>query len=160
MKNIILITFLFFIYNCGYTSVYKNLGNQDFQIVITEMQGDREMNNLIKNEINLYSNKDSVFKFDITILSKFEKVAISKNSSGIITDYELSANSIFTINFNGEVQKIKLNEAMNITKQTNTFEQDAYEKNIKRNFASSIREKLISEISSMKVDTSTISDIK
>ena len=124
------------------------------------MQGDREMNNLIKNEINLYSNKDSVFKFDITILSKFEKVAISKNSSGIITDYELSANSIFTINFNGEVQKIKLNEAMNITKQTNTFEQDAYEKNIKRNFASSIREKLISEISSMKVDTSTISDIK
>ena len=160
MKNIILISLLFFIYSCGYTSVYKNLQNQDFQLTITKLQGDRDINNLIKNEINLYSNKDSVFKFDITILSKFEKVAISKNSSGIITDYELSANSIFTINFNGEVQKIKLNEAMNITKQTNTFEQDAYEKNIKRNFASSIREKLISEISSMKVDTSTISDIK
>ena len=46
MKNIILITFLFFVCGCGYTSIYKNLGNQDFQIIITEIEGDRDMNSL------------------------------------------------------------------------------------------------------------------
>ena len=69
MKNIILISLLFFIYSCGYTSVYKNLQNQDFQLTITKLQGDRDINNLINNEINLYSNKDSINQFNIEIES-------------------------------------------------------------------------------------------
>ena len=152
MKNLILITFLFIVSGCGYTSVYKNLENQDLQITITKMQGDREMNNLIKNEINLYSNKESINKFDLEIETEFEKLVLTKDSAGVITDYELSTNSIFTINFNDKTQKITFNETINIKNRTDTFEQDEYERNIKRNFASSIREKLILRISSIKVN--------
>jgi hypothetical protein len=46
------------------------------------------------------------------------------------------------------VQLETFSESINIKDQADTFEQDSYEKNIKRNFASSIREKLISKISS------------
>ena len=149
MKNIILITFLFFIISCGYTSIYK-IVDQDFQIIITEKQGDKDMNNLIKNEINLYSNKTSLNKYNIEIETEFEKLVLTKDSAGLITDYELSVSSIFTIYFNEKVQRATFNESTNIKKQADSFEQDIYEKNIKRNFASSIREKLISKILNLK----------
>ena len=56
MKNIILISFLLFIYSCGYTSVYKDIKDTNFQINIIEMTGDNEFNNLIKNEFRMYNN--------------------------------------------------------------------------------------------------------
>ena len=150
MKNIILITFLFFLCGCGYTSVYKNLKNQDFQIIITEIEGDRDMNSYIKNQIDLYSNKNSINKFNVTIITEYNKEELAKNTSGSVTDYKLSAKSIFTIYFNEKSKKVIFNESINIKNQTNNFEQDSYEKNIKINFASSLREKMISEILSIK----------
>lgn len=150
MKKIFLITSLFFIYACGYTSVYKNLGNQDFQIIVTEMIGDKEMNNLIKNEIKLYSNINSTNSFNVTLETKYEKLIIAKNISGVATDYELSVNSKFNVYFDDKLKKITLSESINIKNQTDTFDQELYEKNIKRNFASTIREKLISEIINLK----------
>lgn len=150
MKNIFLITLLVFIYSCGYTSVYKNLERQDIIIVVTETKGDREMNNLIKNEINLYSNKNSLNKFEITLDTDFKKSIIAKNTSGTATDYELSTISEFIIYYNEKSKKITFNESINIKNKTDTFEQDLYENNIKRNFASTIREKLMSEIMNLK----------
>ena len=150
MKNIILITFLFFIYSCGYTSVYKNLKDQDFQIIVTEIQGDRNMNNLIKNELKLYSNKDSENIFNVEIETEFEKSVLTKDSAGVVTDYELSVNSTFIIYFDERSKKVTFNENINIKKQSDTFDEDLYEMNIKRNFASSLREKLMSEIITIK----------
>ena len=150
MKNIILISLLFFIYSCGYTSVYKNLQNQDFQLTITKLQGDRDINNLIKNEINLYSNKDSINQFNIEIDTKYNKSILTKSSTGLITDYELSVNSTFTVYFDQKSKKLTFGETINIKNRSDTFEQDSYERNIKRNFASSLREKLISEILTLK----------
>lgn len=146
MKNVIFTILIFFIYGCGYQSVYKNLSNQDFQIVFNEARGDRNMNNLIKNEINLYSNKESVNKFEIEVDTKYEKVILTKNSAGVVTDYKLSVSSIFTIYANEKSKKIAFNETINIKKQADALEQNLYENSIKRNFASSIREKLISDI--------------
>ena len=74
---------------------------------------------------------------------------LTKNSSGVITDYNLSVVSIFSINLKNENNTFKFEENINIKNQTDTFEQNTYEKNIKRNFASSIREKLISAILSL-----------
>ena len=150
MKNIILISILFFIYSCGYTSVYKNLQDQDFQLTITDLQGDRDMNNLIKNQINLYSNKDSINKFNIEIDTKYDKSVLTKNSAGLVTDYELNVNSTFTVYFDQKSKKLTFSETINIKNRTDTFEQDSYERNIKRNFSSSLREKLISEILTLK----------
>ena len=150
MKNFFLISLLIFIYSCGYTSVYKNLKNQDFQITVTEMIGDREMNNLIKNELNLYSNKNSINEINITLDTVYGKSVLAKNSKGEATDYDIFITSSIIISSNKNSQKITLSENINIKKQTDSFEQDIYEKNIKRNFASVIREKLITKIISLK----------
>ena len=150
MKNIIFIIFLFFIYSCGYTSAYKNIKDKDFQIRITEMQGDKEMNNLIKNEIKLYSNRNSLNIFDLAVNTNYSKRVLVKDNAAKITDYELSTSSTITIYYNEKNKKVSFNEIINISNQTDTFDQDMYERDIKKNFASSIREKLISEIISIK----------
>ena len=150
MKNLILILLLFLLNSCGYTSIYKNLENQDFQVIITEIEGDKDINNYIENQINLYSNKNSINKINVTIITEYNKEELAKSTSGSVTDYKLSAKSIFTIYFNEKSKKVIFNESINIKNQTNTFEQDSYEKNIKINFASSLKEKMISEISSLK----------
>ena len=146
MKNIILIFFLFLLYSCGYTSVYKNQKYQDFQINILEMKGDNEFNNLIKNELKLYSNINSNNKYNISINSNYQKTISSKNSEGVATDYKISVNTRVDINLNNKIKTVEFNESINTKSNSNSFEQNRYERNIKKNFASSIREKLITKI--------------
>ena len=146
MKNIILICCLVFLNSCGYTSIYKNQKTQDFQINIIGMTGDKELNNLIKNEIGLYSNLNSNIKHDISIESKYEKIIISKNSSGVATDFKILVNITVKFNLNNEIKSLEFNEKINIKNNSNSFEQNQYERNIKRNFASSIREKIFIKI--------------
>ncbi len=146
MRNIILIFCLIFLCSCGYTSIYKNQKSQDFQINIIEMVGDNEFNNLFRNELGLYSKTDSNKKYDILIKSKYQKIIVSKNSSGIATNYKILVNTTININLNKETKKLEFNESINIKNNSNSFEQNRYERNIKRNFASSIREKFLIKI--------------
>ena len=146
MKNLTLIFLLLFLSGCGYSSIYKNQQLQDFQLNIITTEGDYEINNLIKNEIKLYSNKESQNIYDIKIDTDYEKKVLTKNSSGVITDYNLSVITIFSINLKNQNENFKFEENINIKNQSDTFEQNTYEKNIKKNFASSIREKLFSVI--------------
>lgn len=145
MKNLIIITVLFFVTACGYTSVYKNK-TTDLQINIMEMKGDNEFNNFIKNEINLYSNDSSKNKFEISILSNYNKKTISKDASGVATNFKVSLNAIISIINDGKAKEFEFNEEINITNNLDSFEQNNYERNIKKNFASSIRGKLIIKI--------------
>jgi len=145
MKNLIIITVLFFVTACGYTSVYKNK-TTDLQINIMEMKGDNEFNNFIKNEINLYSNNNSKNKYEISILSKYIKNIITKDTSGVATDFKVSVNAKISIINDEETKEFEFNEKINIKNNLDSFEQNSYERNIKKNFASTIREKLITKI--------------
>ena len=149
MKNIAILTFILFLSHCGYSSIYKNQQSLDFQFNIIKTEGDNEMNNLIKNEIKLYTNTDSQKIYNIKINTDYKKTVLTKNSSGVITDYNLTTKSKVSINLKDETKIFEFEESINIKNQTDTFEQNIYEKNIKRNFASSIREKLISTILSL-----------
>ena len=146
MRNLTLIILLLFLSGCGYSSIYKNQQSLDFQLNIIGTEGDYEMNNLINNEIRLYSNKDAQKIYNIKIDTDYEKNVLTKDSSGVITDYNLSVVSMISIKLKNKNKTLKFEENINIKNQTDAFEQNTYEKNIKRNFASSIREKLISAI--------------
>jgi hypothetical protein len=145
MKNLVIITILFFVTACGYTSVYKNK-TTNLQINILEMKGDNEFNNFIKNEINLYSNNNSKNKYEISILSKYDKKTISKDTSGVATNFKVSVDAKISIINGDKIKEFEFNEKINIKNNLDAFEQNNYERNIKKNFASSIREKLITKI--------------
>jgi hypothetical protein len=150
MKNLILILFLFFLNSCGYTSVYKNQKSQDFQINIIEMTGDKEINNLIKNDLKFYSNRNSNIKYNISINSNYQKVIVSKNSAGVATDYKLIVDTVISFDEEEKNNTLNFNENITIKNNSNSYEQNNYEKNIKKNFASSISNKFIIKILNKK----------
>tara|TARA_Y100000816_G_scaffold103527_1_gene72184 strand:- start:24 stop:476 length:453 start_codon:yes stop_codon:yes gene_type:complete len=143
MRNIIAIIFLIFLSNCGYSSVYKDSKSNDIFINITSIQGDKVMNNLIKNQLELYSNKSSQNKYDIIISTNFQKITLAKNSSGAATNYQLTVNSDFEVKYKEKLFSFSFKESLDIKNFSDTFEQNNYENTIKVNFASSLREKLI-----------------
>ena len=146
MNKILLILFLLLLNNCGYTSIYKNQKSNNFQININEIKGDSEFNSFIKNELKLFSNDNADEIYDITLNSDYQKVVISKNTLGVATNYNISADVKINLSLNGKIINLVFNENINIKNNSNSFEQNNYEKNVKRNFASSIREKLIIKI--------------
>ena len=143
MRNIIAIIFLIFLSNCGYSSVYKVSKSNDIFMNIVSMQGDKLINNLIKNQLELYSNVSSQNIYNINISTNFQKKTLAKNSSGAATNYQLTVNSNFEVNFKGEIFNYSFKESLDIKNFSDTFEQNNYENTIKTNFASSLREKLI-----------------
>ena len=146
MNKILLILFLLLLNSCGYTSIYKNQKSNNFQININEMSGDSAFNSYIRNELKLFSNSNPNEIYDITLNSNYQKVVISKNTSGVATNYNISAEVKVNLSLNGKVINLAFNENINIKNNSNSFEQNNYEKSVKRNFASSIREKLIIKI--------------
>ena len=146
MKNIILIILIFFLSGCGYSSIYNSQKTIDFQINIEEMKGDNEFNNLIKNDLSLYTEHNSQKEYLLKINSNYKKVVTSKNSAGVASNYNILAKVEITVKIDDKIDIFQFQESINIKPNSNAFEQQKYENNIKRNFASSIREKLIIKI--------------
>ena len=143
MKKTAIFILLFFIYSCGYTTVYKSTKTQDVKINIISEEGNLEMNNLLKSQIKLFSNDNSENVFDIHIKTDYKKMVVAKDAKGIATNYKLDGIYNFKINFKEKEYSININESFNIQKNSNTYEQRNYEKKIKENFARSAVDKLI-----------------
>ena len=150
MKNKLTIFLLIFLTSCGYSAVYKNTKSNNLLINVIGIQGDVEMNNLIRNELELYSNPEAEDIFDINLNTTYEKKIISKDSSGKISNYELSTKVIVTVITKEKKETISLIEKFKVENNLDSFEQKNYEDIIKRNFANLIREKLILKLSSFE----------
>ena len=143
MKNLIVIILLSFLYGCGYTSIYKDQKSREIFISVINTDGDTVINNYLKNQLNILSNKESVNIFNISFVSKYERTTIAKDSAGVATDYRLGAEIEFNINKNGVSKIIIFTENINIKNEGENFEQRNYENSIKRNFVLSIKNKLV-----------------
>ncbi len=141
--NKIIIIVIFLLYGCGYSSVYKSQKDNDILISIIDMSGDKILNNSLKNQLTIASNKESLNIFNLSFNTNYKKMIISKNTAGLATNYKLQATINFKINKNGINKIITLRESLDIKNEGENFEQTNYENSIKRNFAISIKEKLI-----------------
>ncbi len=133
-----------FLSHCGYTAVYKGIEKQDIRISITSMQGDTQLNNLVKNQLAKYSKNDSDKIYNLIINTEYEKITISKDKTGKATNLNLSATVNFKINFNQKNYNLTFNESLNIENSSDSYEQRNYENIIKNNFIQSIVNKLTS----------------
>ena len=73
-----------------------------------------------------------------------KKIILSKDGTGEATNYQLEAEVIFLIKSNNK--EIKIIEKKIIDSMSDKFEEARYERSIKQNFASSITNKLTSEL--------------
>ena len=150
MKNKLLIILLIFLTSCGYSPIYQNVKSNDLAINIVSYNGNAEMNDLIKNELDLYFNSESENKYDVSFNTNYEKRIISKDNSGTASSYQLFVETNFSVITKNKKDNFLFTEKLNLENNPDTFAQKSYEDIIKRNFASSIREKLILKLSNYK----------
>ena len=143
-KNIILLSLLFFFNSCGFSPIYLTNKNVNFSIEQADYIGDRELNNFLKVNLNKYKNEKLDNKIFIEVNSEYNKIILSNDTAGEVTNYQLEANVVILIkNTNKE---IKIYESSIMKNMEDKFEEERYERYIKQNFASSITNKLISEL--------------
>ena len=143
-KNIIVISLIFFLTNCGFSPIYIKNTNTNFSIENVNYQGDRELNNFLKINLNQYKNEKSNKKFFIEAKSGYEKIILTKNSSADVTNYKLIAKVTFLIKSTNK--KINITEEKIISNMDDKFEETRKERTVKQSFALSISNKLISEL--------------
>ena len=143
-KNIIILTLIFFLANCGFTPIYLKNDNVNFSIEQIEFTGDRDLNNFLKINLDRYKNQRKDNKISLDVETKYEKNILSKDGTGKISSYQLNAEAIFIIKSTNK--KIKIEEKKILDSKDDKFEEARNEKSIKQSFASSISSKLISEL--------------
>jgi len=143
-KNIIILTLIFFLANCGFTPIYLKNDNVNFSIEQIEFTGDRDLNNFLKINLDRYKNQKNDNKISLDVETKYEKNILSKDGTGKISSYQLNAEAIFIIKSTNKIIKIK--EKKILESKDDKFEEARNEKSIKQSFASSLSNKLISEL--------------
>ena len=152
-KKIFTFILLIFLSSCGYEATYsvKNTKNYNFSISKLNFIGDREINLKIKQKLSNYTQEIKDINFILKITSTSEKIILAKNAAGDSTNFKIE--TIVNIDvFNKE--KLKSNfiitESFNYENNSNKFELKNYEKEIKRNLADIITEKLIFKLANIK----------
>jgi hypothetical protein len=143
-KYISIIFITFFLTNCGFSPIYLKDNNVKFSIEQVNYTGDRDLNNFLKINLNQYKSEKIDNKIFIKAESEYEKVILSKDKTGKVTNYQLEAKVIFLVNSTNK--KIIITEKKIMKSMGDKFEEARYEKSIKQNFASSISFKLIAEL--------------
>tara|TARA_Y100000768_G_scaffold181158_1_gene135688 strand:- start:2489 stop:2941 length:453 start_codon:yes stop_codon:yes gene_type:complete len=144
MKKIFALILVIFVYSCGYTSIYQEM-KKDLNINILDMKGDFELNNYIKNDLKISSNKDSSNIHNLNIETEYNKIILAKDATGKVTDYNIEMSVKFIVVSNNNIN-ISFEENFKIKKNDDNFEQSNYERDIKRNFSKIVQEKLILDL--------------
>ena len=143
-KNIILISLIFFLTQCGFSPIYLKNTNTNFSIENVNYKGDRDLNNFLKTNLDQYKDDKSDRKILIEAESEYEKIVLTKNTAGEVTNYKLVAKIIFLIKPTNK--EINITEEEIISSMDDKFEETRKERATKQNFAKTISNKLISEL--------------
>ena len=150
IKKIYPILIILILTSCGYTPIYNSPNKSDYKINIIEKSGNKLINNLIISEIKGISNPQSNTVFNLKINTVFEKIIVSKDVKGTVSDYQLILRSNFVITKGDTNETISFVEKQNIKNTSDIFEQKNYENTIKRNFVTSLVRKLNLELLTKK----------
>ncbi len=150
IKSIYIITIFLLFISCGYSPLYKDLGNINFSITLNETSGDRKINNLIKSKLNSYNSNDAEKNYDIDIKTKYIKDIIAKDTTGAATEYKLTINASFKVSSDNYEREFIFQESFNMKSISDKLEEQDYEEDIKSNLVNIITKKLILQLSLVK----------
>ena len=143
---------IFFFSNCGYTPIYLNSSETNFEISNFIIKGNNEINLIVENKLNKYINNNHEKKYDLEILSNYEKISVAKDTTGnttnfkLIVDLDLNYIEIDTAQ-NNELKNIFFSEELIIKRNQNNYEQNNYEQIIIKNMTEILTEKIILHLS-------------
>ena len=149
-KKSLIIFLLIFLSHCGFSPMFKNINNLQYNIIVESLDGDRDINNLIRSNLKRYTfikNKDEL---KIKANTKYEKDIIAKDSTGKTTNYQIKISAIFELNYNKGQKIITIKETFDYKSIEDKLTELDYERSIKSNLTNIIISKLITQISRLK----------
>ena len=149
-KILALVFILNFLSSCEYKPIYSSSNKLNYQIIITDLSGDKRLNKYIVENLERNSKKNSTEIISIKVNSEYSREILAKNTLGSTTDYQARAITNFEINKNEIIEQLIFDEKFNYQKISDSYEEKSYERTIKRNLASSITQKLILRLSIIK----------
>lgn len=149
MKKFLFLNLIFFLLlGCGFTPMYSANKKVNFYIEnISFDDGDIELSNLIRSNLNNYLTTNNGRKFTIETSIDYTKNSISKNSAGNTEEYELISITNFIILYDNMSKSLQIKETSRMKNFNDEFSELEYEKNLKRNMARSISSRLIMQLS-------------
>ena len=147
-KFTFLLIIIFVTTNCGFTPIYSNKNINNISIEKLNFDGDRTLNNYLKSNLSRYRNNSSPKKISLEVLTDYQKITLSKDSTGTINKYGLVAKVTFTILSSNQTlifTQEKIMENMN-----NKSDEKDFETTTKQTFANVIVDKLILELIEIK----------
>ena len=147
MKKILLLFVLVMFVGCsGYTPIYGQKNNS-FYIEEIEYERNNNLSFEIVKKLKPYSLNPDLKKNNVILNIKiFEREdIISRNAQGDPLIFNLNIEAIIDFKTNKDFQVI-INESFSFNNQSNKFELNQYKKNIKKNIASKIADRIILEI--------------
>ena len=142
MKKLFSFIIILMITHCGFTPLYDSKKKLDYNILVTEIAGDKLINNLITNEIRKISDPNSLNKITLKIKTNYSKITISKNVKGSVSDYRMVMETNIMIDDDKKITNFNFNENQDITNISDIFEKKNYENNIIKNYAISVARNL------------------
>mgnify|MGYP001384718954 CR=1 FL=1 len=143
---------IFFLSSCGYTPIYLSSSESNFEISNFKIDGDNEINSIVKKKLNKYLNNDYKKKYDVKIFTNYEKVSVTKDVTGNTTNFKLIVNlNLNYVNINAkqknQSRNIFFSEELIMEKNQNNYEQNNYERIVIKNLTEILTEKIILHLS-------------
>ena len=123
-KKILMLVCIFnFLSSCEYKPIYSISNKSNYQIIITDLSGDKKLNQYVVQNLKRNSQKNSNEIISIKISSEYSKRILAKNTLGSTTDYQARAITKFEINKNENVKKLEVSEKFNYQKISDSYEE-------------------------------------
>ena len=149
-KSIFYLLLIIILNSCGYSPLYTNLEENNLSLTINNVQGNDDINKSMIKNLDKFIKNNSENNFKINISSNFNKIILSSNSAGQITNYRMELKFVFEILNIENKNKIILFEKFDIKKEDNLFDERNYEHIIKRDMIENISKKLIFQLQKIK----------
>ena len=139
---------LFTLTSCSYQPIFSQK-NYNFEIDKIKYSGEKQINNIIKNKLNLIKNNEgqSEKKYNLKINSYKERLIVSKDSKGDPLKFELIVTINYEVAHNDNLLLVKTISKNNIYNNVvDKFKLEQNEKIIIENLSEKISEIIISSM--------------
>ena len=142
-KIILLSSVIIFMVGCGYTPLL-NTQNINFYISEINYEGDRNVNNYIKNNLKKYGKfKENSKKYDLNITSTYNKVVANKDENGNPKNYNLKIKVDVIFNSLNDTSSKTFEKNISLGIQDKKVKEKELEKKYKRDLSESISKDIV-----------------
>lgn len=147
---LVLFSSILFFSSCGFSPMYKDIKNLDFSLNISQISGDKKVNDKIKSKLNNYSSKKSDKIYEIIFNTKYNKNIQTKDLTGAATEYKIIIEAKFLVKAENYERQFSYTESFNMQSFSDKLEEQDYEDSIRESLTNIITRKLILQLSQIK----------